>query len=179
MTEDETIIRRVLDGDIQAYRGVVERYQGPVYRLVRNLLAQPADAEDIVQDVLLAAFSNLAKYDPRRSAFSTWLFVIARNKCLNAAKRRWLLNGGDFPEPVDSRTPDDALSRREWFQQFDTALAALPFDQRTAFVLAEIEGLSYEDIARVEGVKLGTVKSRIRRAKDKLRQLIEPAESKT
>jgi RNA polymerase sigma-70 factor (ECF subfamily) len=173
MSEEETIVRRVLEGDSQAFRWIVERYQGPVYRLVRNLLARTADVEDLAQDAFLAAYQNLAAFDSQRGSFAAWLFTIARNKCLNAAKRRRLVGHADA-EPVDSRTPELALAEGEWLQRFDAALAALPFEQRAAFLLAEIEGLPYEEIARIEGVPLGTVKSRISRAKEKLRGLLEP-----
>jgi RNA polymerase sigma-70 factor (ECF subfamily) len=177
MSDDEAIIRRVLGGDVHAFREIVDRYQGLVYRLARNLLGRTADADDLAQDVFVAAFENLGAFDPRRAALPTWLLVIARNKCLNALKRRRPLTVEKFVEPMDRRTPEDSLARKEWLARFDAALAALPFEQRTAFVLAEIENLPYEEIARVEGVKLGTVKSRIRRAKDKLMRLLETAES--
>jgi RNA polymerase sigma-70 factor (ECF subfamily) len=173
MSEEETIIRRVLEGDTQAFRWIVERYQGPIYRLVRNLLARRAEVEDLAQDTFLAAYQNLAVFDARRGTFATWLFVIARNKCRNAAKRRRRVVDADA-EPVDPCTPESALAEGEWLQRFDAALAALPFEQRTAFFLAEMEGLPYEEIARIEGVPLGTVKSRVSRAKEKLRGLLEP-----
>jgi RNA polymerase sigma-70 factor (ECF subfamily) len=171
MSEEEAIIRRVLSGDTQAFRWIVERYQGPIYRLVRNLLVGTADVEDLAQETFLAAYQNLAAFDARRGTFATWLFVIARNKCLNAVKRRRPVADANT-EPVDRRTAESALAESEWMRRFDAALAALPFEQRTAFFLAEIEGLPQDEIARMEGVPVGTVKSRVSRAKEKLRTLL-------
>jgi RNA polymerase sigma-70 factor (ECF subfamily) len=174
MSDEEAIIRRVLDGDVQAFREIVERYQRPVFRVVSNLLFDRAEAEDVTQDVFLTAFTRLPEYKAGRAPLATWLFVIARNKCLNAVKRRRPSSAARAPEPVDLRTPEESLDRQEWYCRFDAALAALPFDQRTAFVLAELEELPYDQIARMENVPLGTVKSRVARAKEKLRQLLEP-----
>lgn len=81
--------------------------------------------------------------------------------------------------PLHGRTPDLALAESEFFRQLDAALAALPFDQKTAFVLAEIQGLPYEEIARIEAVSVGTVKSRLSRAKVKLRSVFERTAEQT
>ncbi len=172
MSDEDATIRLVLEGDVQAFRGLVEKYQGPVYRLARSIINDPVDAEDIAQDCFLAAFRNLASFDPAVGTFSVWLFVIVRNRCRNALKRRRPRSLDDTPEPFRMHRPSDALSEREWQHRFDLALSSLPIEQRTAFTLAEIEELAYETIAKIEDVPLGTVKSRIRRAKDKLRQIL-------
>jgi RNA polymerase sigma-70 factor, ECF subfamily len=172
MTDDLNVIRRVLQGDTEAFRLLVKRHEGPVCAMIRNLIADRHDAEDVAQEVFLSAFTHLASYDPRQGAFSTWLFTIARNKCLNALKKRRPLALADLPEKPQRRTPESELDRAEWFGQLDAALAALPFEQRSAFVLAEIHGLSYAEIGTLEGVSQGTVKSRISRAREKLRALL-------
>ena len=120
---------------------------------------------------LLAAFRSLASFDPKRSAFSTWLFTIARNRCRNELARRRPVAGAELPDVVDLRSPERAASEAELFRQLDAALDALPFEQRSAFVLAQ-QGLSYEEVGRIEGVGVGTVKSRIARAREKLRCLL-------
>jgi RNA polymerase sigma-70 factor (ECF subfamily) len=176
MGDEEAIIGRVLAGDVQAFRSIVDRYQGPVFRVVRGLLFDAADAEDVTQEVFLTAYARLAEYNVRRGPLASWLFVIARNKCLNVLARRRPEPIAPF-EPIDGRRPDEPLDRQEWFERFDAALAALPGDQRIAFVLAEIEDTPYEEIARIERVPLGTVKSRVARAKEKLRQLLKPLET--
>jgi RNA polymerase sigma-70 factor, ECF subfamily len=174
MGDDLPVIRRVLGGDVEAFRLLVEKYQGPLLCLIRNVIGDAQEGEDLAQDVFLAAYANLASFDPGRAAFSTWLFTIARNKCRNARKKRRPVAMGDLPEGAELRTPDAELAGAEWFRQLDEALAALPFEQKTAFVLAEIQGLPHEEVARIEGVRPGTVKSRVSRAREKLRARLRP-----
>jgi RNA polymerase sigma-70 factor (ECF subfamily) len=169
MSDDSEAIRRVLDGDIASFRVLVERYEARLFGLLRSLLPVAADCEDVAQEVFLAAYLNLASYRPGTARFSTWLFTIARNKCLNLLQKRRPITLAKLPEPLVERTPEDAHSQEEFFRQLDAALAELPFEQKTAFVFAELQGLTYEEIARLEGVSVGTVKSRIGRARAKLR----------
>lgn len=174
MTDDTSVIRRVLAGDVDLFRVLVERYQGLLCCFVRNLTRDRGEGEDIAQEVFLAAYVNLGRYDPSRSTFSTWLLTIARNRCVNAWKKRRLGVAEALPEAADFRTPESELAEQELQQQLDACLAGLPPEQQTVFVLAEIQGLRHEEIARIEGVKLGTIKSRLSRAKDKLRALLQP-----
>jgi RNA polymerase sigma-70 factor (ECF subfamily) len=175
MGDDLAVIERVLHGDVEAFRALVLRYQGMVFGLLQTLLRSAADREDLAQEVFLAAFRNLASYRPAQARFSTWLLTIARNKCLNLLKKKKGVALPELPEGIDTRTPDALLEEKELFGQLDAALAALPLEQKTAFVLAEIQGLSYEEIAAIEGVSLGTVKSRVSRARDRLRALFQPS----
>jgi RNA polymerase sigma-70 factor, ECF subfamily len=173
MNDDQEVIDRVLAGDTESFRTLVERYQGPLFRLVRNLIPDRGECEDIVQEVFLSAYTHLGSYVPRRSAFSTWLFTIARNRCVNSWKKRRPRLLEKLPERAEPRPPDAALTEAEFFRRLDAALAELPPEQRTVFVLAEFEGLSHEEISQIEGVRIGTVKSRISRARDKLRSLLQ------
>ena len=172
MNDDLDAIRRVLADDVESFRSLVERYQRPILTLVRNLTPPHTDHEGVAQEVFLAAFRCLASFDPKRSAFSTWLFTIARNRCRNELARRRPVAGVELPESVDLRSPEREASEAELFRQLDAALDALPFEQRSAFVLAQLQGLSYEEVGRIEGVGVGTVKSRIARAREKLRCLL-------
>jgi RNA polymerase sigma-70 factor, ECF subfamily len=171
MDDDFQIIRRVLAGDIDAFRLLVERYQILLFSLVRNLVQDVTDRDDIAQESFLAAYLHLGSYDPHRGKFVTWLLTIARNKCFDAMKVQRPRVMAALPPKLDPRGPADRLLQTELFIQFDRALAALPFEQKTAFVLSEIEGLSHEEICQIEEVPLGTVKSRISRAREKLRSL--------
>jgi RNA polymerase sigma-70 factor (ECF subfamily) len=172
MNDDFDAIQRVLAGDVESFRCLVERYQRPLLALVRNLTPRDSDQEGLAQEAFLAAFRSLASFDIRRSAFSTWLFTIARNRCRNEFARRRPIASADLADVVDSRSPERAASEAELFRQLDAALDALPFDQRSAFVLAHLQGLSYEEVGRIECVGVGTVKSRIARAREKLRRLL-------
>ena len=171
--DDRVLVRRVLAGDTDDFRVLIDRYQQSIFRFTSGLLWNREEAYDVTQDVFLAAFANLSTYALSRGAFSTWLFTIARNRCINALKRTRPV-ALDNPGLVEDVTSEDTLAREELSQQLDRALAALPVEQRTAFLLAEIEELSYAEIARIERTSLGTVKSRIHRAKQRLRSLLGP-----
>jgi RNA polymerase sigma-70 factor (ECF subfamily) len=176
MIEEPDVIRRVLQGDGESFRLLVERYAGPVARMVRNVTGDDRACEDLAQEVFLTAFEKLGAFDPRRSRFSTWLFTIARNKSVNAARKKKPIYVADPPERTGQDTPEDIVARDEFLAALDRELLALPLEQRTTFVLAEFEHLPYEQIAQIEGVRLGTVKSRISRARDKLMEALRDFE---
>jgi RNA polymerase sigma-70 factor (ECF subfamily) len=172
MSDEVEIIERIRGGDVAAFRVLVERHQGRLFGFLRRFLSRPADCEDVAQEVFLAAFRNLAGYRPASARFSTWLLTIARNKCVNVLQKRrstMLADLAEPPEPIDERTPDAALAEAEFHRQLDAALDALPLEQKTVFVLAEIQELSLDEVGRIEGVSVGTVKSRLSRARAKLR----------
>jgi RNA polymerase sigma-70 factor, ECF subfamily len=171
MQEDSVIIQRVLNGETEAFRLLVERYQGPLFGLLSGLLPV-AECEDIAQETFLTAFDKLTEYEAERSRFSTWLLTIGRNKALNFVRKHRPLVMERPPEMPDPLTPEVQLDEREWFRHLDAALAFLPADQRSAFVLADMQGLSYEEISQLEEVQMGTVKSRLSRARQKLRALL-------
>lgn len=175
MNDDLHAIQSVLAGDVESFRQLVERYQRPLLSLIRNLTPPDADHEGVAQDVFLASYRSLASFDPTRSAFSTWLFTIARNRCRNELARRRPEAVRNLPDVVDRRSPAQAAEAAELSHRLAAALADLPFEQRSAFVLAQLQGLSYEEVARIEGVSVGTVRSRIARAREKLRCLFRHA----
>jgi RNA polymerase sigma-70 factor (ECF subfamily) len=169
MAQDDEVISRVIDGEWEAYRLLVERYQGPVLCFVRNMMSDPHYSEDLAQDVFLTAFEKLHTFDAGRGRFLTWLLVIARNKCINALKKQTPIIGDDLVQPVVARTPYDDLVGKELLSRLDEALATLPAAQKTVFVLAELMEMAHDDIAQIEGVRAGTIRSRLSRAKRKLR----------
>ena len=128
---------------------------------------------DIAQDVLFAAYKELRSFDSHRSSFSTWLFTIAKNESFNVLKKKKPFAMSQFPEKTHLHSPSDNLSEREFFGELDKVLQTLPAEQKTAFVLAELEELSYAEIAQIEGTKIGTIKSRISRAKEKIKSALE------
>jgi RNA polymerase sigma-70 factor (ECF subfamily) len=171
--EDRELVSRVLAGQTDDFRVLVNRHQQSIFRFASGLLPNREDAHDVTQDVFLAAFANLSSYRSACADFSTWLFTIARNRCINLLKRSRPL-ALDNPSLVEDVTSVDTLASQELWQQLDRALAALPVEQRSAFLLAEVEELPYAEIAQIERTSLGTVKSRIHRAKQRLRSLLEP-----
>ncbi len=168
MTEEIGIIRQVLNGHTDSFELLVQRYQQPLVRMIRNIIGNSQASEDIGQDVFFTAYRKLSSFDPASSKFSTWLFTIARNKSFNWLKKKKPLSLSNLPENTDERSPCDDLLQKEFFANLDAALNSLAAKQRVAFVLAEFEGLPYEEIAQIEGTKIGTIKSRINRAKKKL-----------
>ncbi len=176
MTQDLDVIHRILQGDIEYFSLLVEKYKKPIARMIRNITSSTQSYEDIAQDVFFTAYRKLASFDSARSSFSTWLFTIARNKSINAQKKKRPLSISNLPEKTDQNNPSDNLAQEEFFSELDRKLQALPTRQKTAFVLAEFEKLPYEQIAQIEGVRVGTVKSRINRAKKNLRLALKDFE---
>ena len=168
MSEEIKIIKRVLNGDVDSFRLLVDRYQRPVTSMIANMVGNRHTCEDISQDVFFAAYRKLKTFDPARSEFSTWLFTIARNKSINAIKKKTPFTTPDPLESVDSNEPAENLGRKEAFKLLDRAIEALPRRFKTVFVMAEIDNRPYHRIAQIEGISPGTVKSRVHRARKKL-----------
>ena len=160
-----------MDPDLDAFRNVVERHQAGLFALVRNLGLDGHAAEDVVQDAFLSVFRHRDAFDPGRGSFRAWLFGIARNGARNVLRKK-------RPTPLAS-PPDRAASSRgedaEAGARMDAALEGLSPEQRAAFVLAEIHGLTHEEVAAIEGVAVGTVKSRTSRARERLRHALRGA----
>jgi RNA polymerase sigma-70 factor (ECF subfamily) len=173
MLDEEQIIQDILRGNKEAFRSLVVRYQKPVFRIIYQLVSDSHSVEDIAQETFIAAYEKLATHDPDRSEFSTWLFTIARNKSLNYIRKKKWLSGAFDQEAALQANPSDALCTKELFVQLNQVLDRLPGEQKRAFVLSEFENLPYEKIAQIECASLGTIRSRIFRAKQKLRKAFE------
>ena len=170
-SDEDSVIQRIVDGQTELFRILVERYQRSLFRFVANLVTDGHQSEDITQEVFLTAFRNLGKYDARRASFSTWLFTIARNQAVNWLNRKRPILPGSFDQFASQASVRDT-STEDFLSDLDDVLAKLPTALRAAFVLAEIEGFSYEEIAAIERAPLGTIKSRINRARQKLQSLL-------
>lgn len=170
--ENITIINRVKRGEIHLYERLIEKYQRPLFIMIKNMVRERETAEDILQDAFFSAYRHLNTFDPSLALFSTWLFRIARNRCLNEIKRKKEERTSDMDDHPSDESPADDFMKKEIFAKLDNALERLPFNQKTVFVLAEIQELSLAEISAIEEVPLGTVKSRLSRAKEKLRILL-------
>ena len=176
---DRELVERARAGERAAFDLLVARYQRRLLRLVLRLLRDPAEAEDVVQEAFLKAYRALPRFRGE-AAFYTWLYRIALNGARNAILRR---RQRAAPGPLPSQqaapapeigTPESMLLSKQVMQTIDAALEALPLELRTAIVLREIEGLSYEEIAQIMECPLGTVRSRIFRAREAIARRLRP-----
>jgi RNA polymerase sigma-70 factor (ECF subfamily) len=182
---DLTLVQRVQQGDRRAFDQLVLRYQHKVLKLVMRYMRNHAEAEDIAQEAFLKAYRAIHSFRGD-SAFYTWIYRIAINTAKNAlvaAKRRPLDYDLDLQDPEqnerngrlrDEATPESLLLTEEIRETVDAAIGALPEDLRRAVVLREYEGLSYEEIAAVMGCPVGTVRSRIFRAREAIDRQLRP-----
>ncbi len=177
-TSDLSLVRRVQNGDKGAFDLLVRKYQHKVVKLVMRYMRDPADAEDVAQEAFIKAYRALPQFRGD-SAFYTWLYRIAINTAKNAIVSRGrspveydldLQNSEESYEVhgrlADSETPEGLLLAEEIRSVVNQAIESLPEDLRTAIVLRELEGLSYEDIAAAMDCPVGTVRSRIFRARE-------------
>jgi len=178
--DEQALVARLRAGDQSAYRQVVDAYKDRLITVIARVAGAGPDAEDLAQETFLKAFAAIGRFDGR-SALFTWLYRIAVNTARDWSDHRRRrptvpLHGpeGLLVEPLaPDGPPDDEAVRREERQAVRRALQRLPEPFRTTLVLREMEGLSYEAIADALDVSIGTVESRIFRARCKLRALLE------
>ncbi|MFH1430131.1 MAG: RNA polymerase sigma factor, partial [Candidatus Uhrbacteria bacterium] len=162
-------------GELGLYRVLVERYISRLRRYTLRLLLSVDDAEDVVQDVLLKAYANLRGFDTKRS-FSTWIYRIAHNECVNALKKRhrepvpFFDPDVLFPHPVAKETAADAAERDELLNTIERFLEQLDPKYREVVVLHYIEERPYKEIADILRVPISTVGVRLKRARDHLQR---------
>ena len=176
--EDESaLIARVLAGDTEAFEPLVKEHQTNVYRLALRLLGSEADAADAAQDAFLKAYTSLSSFRGE-SRFSVWLYRLTNNVCIDMLRRRRDAapleieddEGGltELPLPDERWDPERLAERAEDIRAVRTAIAALPADCREILTLREIGGLSYEELSAALDLELGTVRSRLNRARKRL-----------
>jgi RNA polymerase sigma-70 factor, ECF subfamily len=177
---ESALVQRCAAGDEVACTELVNEHQRMVIQLAMNLLGDRDEAVDLSQEVFLRVFRTIHRFRGQ-SSLRTWIYRIAVNQARNR-HRFWrrrhradqvsldehLAKHGEFVSEGDA-TPERVLAQKELAARLQAALDRLPFDQRTAIVLREIDGLSYEEIAFSLGVAIGTVKSRLTRARQSLR----------
>jgi RNA polymerase sigma-70 factor (ECF subfamily) len=175
---DGLIVRRVLDGDVEAYAGLVRRYRPRFARYALYMLGNREDAEEALQDAFVRAWRALARCrDPER--FDAWLFRILANRCrTKGAHRRRHEDRFERDERVDQTALQENTEmldpgETDWSRAVDHALAALDPDQREAFLLKYVDELSYEEMAQLTGAGISALKMRVKRAADRLRDLLE------
>jgi len=180
-SHEAALIQRCAAGDEDASAELVAEHQRMVYQLSLNLLSDHNEALDLSQEVFLRVFRTLHGFRGQ-SALRTWIYRIVINQARN--RQRWwrrrhraqqvsldehIRAHGELPAPGNGGSPDRVFGQKQLAERIRTSLDRLPFDQRTALVLREIDGLSYEEIGFSLGIAVGTVKSRLARAREALR----------
>ncbi len=185
--EEQRLVEAGQQGDVEAFNQLVKLYEVRVYNLCYRMLGDADAAADVAQDTFIAAYRNLSRF--RGGMFRSWLFRIATNACydaLRARKRRpsvSLSAMGDaddaapaFDLPDLGETPDERALRHELSAAIQRGIAQLPEEQRIVVILSDVQGFAYEEIAEVTSTNLGTVKSRLSRARARLRDILRAGE---
>jgi RNA polymerase sigma-70 factor (ECF subfamily) len=177
------LIRSAQRGSLDAFNALVLYYQDNVYSLTYRIMGESAAADDATQEAFISAYRHLKDY--RGGSFKSWLLRIATNTCydeLRRRKRRPISLLDDMPGaesddgpalPADSPTPEQAAQQNELNRAIQNCIQSLQVEQRSVLILSDIEGLSYQEIAESAGVNLGTVKSRLSRARSGVRQCLQ------
>ncbi len=184
-TSDQLLVERVKAGDKSAYDLLVLKYQHKIVKLIMRYVRDPSEALDVSQEAFLKAYRALPKFRGD-SAFYTWLYRIAINTAKNhmvAARRRPLEYASDIHDPEnfewhaslqDTDSPEGQALSDELRRTVENAIGSLPDDLRTAIMLRELDGLSYEEISQAMNCPVGTVRSRIFRAREAIDKKIRP-----
>ncbi len=182
--DESALIQAARKGDLDAFNTLVLTYQHQVYNLAYRIMGEEAAASDATQEAFISAYKNLKSF--RGGSFKSWLLRIVTNACYDDLRRRKrrpatsldeLTDGEDGEAEFDVPAPDDGpeiiAQRHELAGLIQQGITTLPDDQRIVLVLSDVQGMSYEEIASMTNSNLGTVKSRLSRARAKLREYLQ------
>jgi RNA polymerase sigma-70 factor (ECF subfamily) len=177
--EDAVLVRKAQQGDMDAFESLVRKYQQRIYALCRRLTGAHQSADDLAQETFIKAYYALGRFDAQWPLYP-WLRKIALNSGLNYLKSRsrerpleeGSLGARRMPLAAPADDPEERLERAEFQAKLDGAVESLPADQKSVFVLRFHESMSYEEISRILDLPLGTVMSRLNRARQKLKSLL-------
>ncbi|MBR2383612.1 MAG: sigma-70 family RNA polymerase sigma factor [Anaerotignum sp.] len=182
--KERELIRRAKQGDMLAFEELILKHEKIVYNVALRMMNHSEDAKDISQEVFLKAYRSLGNFD-ERSQFSTWLYRITHNTCIDEMRKRKGKQSYSLEEELENEegsmqrqiadegdTPEESLLREEQKSEILQALDTLSEEHKAAVILRDVKGLSYEEIAEILELSLGTVKSRISRARNQLKKEI-------
>ncbi len=180
---EPALIASARKGDLDAFNTLVLAYQHQVYNLAYRIMGDEASAADATQEAFISAYKHMQSF--RGDSFKSWIFRIVTNACYDELRRRkrrpassleGLVGDEDieieYDIPDESDSPEVHVERRELAQVIQFGIETLPPDQRITLVLSDVQGMSYDEIAAITGANLGTVKSRLSRARAKLRDYL-------
>lgn len=184
MTTDEELVARARGGDLDSFNQLVLRWERPIYALAYRVIGREEDARDVAQETFLRAFRGLGGFKGE-AKFSSWLYRITINLCRDWIRRERRTPVAQAPEGVDlielasESTPaesiEDLVSRKELGRAVAKAMSSLPDEQRTAIILKEYQGLTFQEIADLLNCPLSTVKTRLYQGLNVLRRQLEQA----
>lgn len=175
---EAVLIEASRKSNVQAFNQLVMSYQGIVYNLAYRMLNDPDSAADVTQDVFVSAFRAISGF--RGGSFKAWILRIASNACYDYLRRKQrhptssldsIMDDEEVPYEFadESAGPEEITLRRELMEHINDALLCLPIEQRLVVVLSDVQGFSYEEIAKITNCSLGTVRSRLSRGRARLR----------
>ena len=185
--DDSSVVARFMGGDARAFAELVNRYHVRLVNFIYRTIGDRDRAEDLVQETFIRVYRHLHRFDQSKK-FSTWVYTIAGNLAKNELRNRsrnplvlfqtlkatWDADHRPLEWEDNTYRPDDLFRKRHLKETIDRAVSQLPDHHRVVFVLRELEGKTYEEISDITGVNLGTVKSRLNRARNNFAQIIEP-----
>ena len=184
--EDHQLIAECLQGDPTAFGVLVRRYQDRLYNTVYRMVGSAEDAQDVVQEAFLNAYQSLDGFKGD-SLFFTWLYRIAVNTAISYKRKRRIAlsldagrngeQGIELPDPSEMNRPGHALEQAEQERRIQTALNRLSAEHRTVLIMKDMEGQKYEAMAEILQVPIGTIRSRLHRARLELRDILEKDEA--
>jgi RNA polymerase sigma-70 factor (ECF subfamily) len=180
---DRQLIAECLQGRTEAFGELVRRYQDRLYNALYRFLDSSEDAQDVVQETFLSAYQSLRGFKGD-SQFFTWLYRIAMNHAVDLKRKQRVVLRLDSQrteesQPLDTSAgsrPEEATERNEETEKLRRALNKLSPEHRIALIMKDLEGMKYEEMAEVLGVPIGTIRSRLHRARVELREILEQAE---
>ncbi|MFC1736591.1 RNA polymerase sigma factor [Candidatus Hydrogenedentota bacterium] len=184
--DDARVVVQAQKGQADAFEKLVVKYEKQIFAFCMRMIGSRDDAADLTQEVFLRAYKSIKSYKPK-AKFSTWLYTIARNQCYNftrdrSTRRKHVMDGqllGE-DEAVDPVVPDAAKSPEhnarmgEYAELIRRALNDLSEEHRAVILLREYQGMSYEEMSKVLGIRTGTIKSRLARARQNMQKALEP-----
>lgn len=177
---DDELIESVLNGNEQAFQSLLDKYNGKIFKTIYGVIGNYHDAIDLTQDVFFQVYRNISKYKPK-GQFSCWIFKIALNRSKNYITKRkiitflsfdWVtkINQSSLIDNTERGNVEAYAEKNEKIELLYEALNALDYSFKEILILKEIDMLEYKEISKILGIELGTVKSRISRAKEKLKE---------
>jgi len=183
LSDEATLIRQAQSGSLEAFNALVLRHQDVVYNVVYRMLGDDASAQDVTQEAFISAYRKFASFQGEH--FRAWVVRIASNQALDALRRdkrrpaeslEDMANEGDWPLADAGPTPEQALQSRELQQAIQQCIDSLNPEQRLTLILCDVQGLAYQEVADSTAAQLGTVKSRLARARQAVRRCLQAVE---